>query len=104
VLKQLLFTDRPKTRVHPSPLLNPCAIPTQVEALFSPYGEVTSLRLVRASRVGPSTKTFAFVKYANVQVRGLRGGLQPSRVTNAADGKTAVGGAPWQWHRLGGLW
>lgn len=41
----------------------------QVEALFAPYGEVVSLRLVRASRMGASTKTFAFVKYATVQVR-----------------------------------
>ncbi|KIY95478.1 hypothetical protein MNEG_12483, partial [Monoraphidium neglectum] len=42
----------------------------QVDELFAPYGEVISLRLVRASRMGPSTKTFAFVKYANVQVKG----------------------------------
>jgi hypothetical protein len=46
------------------------ATPPQVDELFAPYGEVISLRLVRASRMGPSTKTFAFVKYANVQVKG----------------------------------
>ncbi|KAI8467196.1 MAG: HAD-like domain-containing protein [Monoraphidium minutum] len=41
----------------------------RVEGLFSPYGEVVSLRLVRASRMGASTKTFAFVKYASTQVK-----------------------------------
>lgn len=37
-----------------------------MEALFAPYGEIASLRIVRASRMGAATKTFAFVKYANV--------------------------------------
>ncbi|KAI8472332.1 MAG: hypothetical protein J3K34DRAFT_503931 [Monoraphidium minutum] len=39
----------------------------QVEALFSSYGDVLSTRLVQASRLGASTKTFAFVKFGTVQ-------------------------------------
>ncbi|KIY97009.1 hypothetical protein MNEG_10954 [Monoraphidium neglectum] len=39
----------------------------QVESLFRSYGDVVSTRLVRASRLGGATKTFAFVKLGDVQ-------------------------------------
>ena len=46
--------------------LPPGAAEPALEALFAPFGEIVSLRIVRASRAGAAARTFAFVKYATV--------------------------------------
>lgn len=66
--RQHVHQPRKRLRTRASPRTSP----PQVEALFQPYGDVVSTRLVRASRLGASTKTFAFVKFGTVQVRAPR--------------------------------
>jgi hypothetical protein len=75
-----------------------------VEDLFRHHGDVLSMRLVRASRIGASVKTFAFVKLATVKVR-RRGGQGLGREAAASGGGArgaarAAGGA----RRRAGIW